>query len=67
MIFTTTDSFFVDQAMEDVGAYEYWVTAVDLSGLESEASSIVSAVLSSEDEMEYANGICFKAKLSKSI
>ena len=51
MIFTTTDSFYVDQAMEDVGAYEYWVTAVDLSGLESESSSIVSAVLSSEDEL----------------
>ena len=51
MVFTTTDSFYVDQAMEDVGAYEYWVTAVDLSGLESDASGIVSAVLSSEDEV----------------
>ena len=51
MVFTTTDSFYVDQAMEDIGAYEYWITAVDLSGLESESSGIVSAVLSSEDEV----------------
>ena len=51
MVFTTTDSFYIDQAMEDIGAYEYWITAVDLSGLESESSGIVSAVLSSEDEV----------------
>jgi hypothetical protein len=51
MVFTTTDSFYVDQELSDVGAYEYWVTAVDISGLESEASGIVSAVLSSEDEL----------------
>ena len=51
MVFTTTDSFYVDQDLSDVGAYEYWVTAVDISGLESEASGIVSAVLSSEDEL----------------
>ena len=24
MIFTTTDSFFVDQQLEDNGAFEYW-------------------------------------------
>jgi len=51
MVFTTTDSFYVDQELSDVGAYEYWVTAVDMSGLESEASGVVSAVLSSEDEL----------------
>ena len=51
MVFTTVDSFYTDQALEDVGAYEYWITAVDMSGLESDASSIVSAVLSSEEEL----------------
>ena len=51
MIFTTTDSFFVDQQLEDNGAFEYWVTAVDLSGLESESSGSVSAVLSAKDEV----------------
>ena len=51
MVFTTTDSFFVDQEHQDVGAYEYWVTAVDMSGLESEPSSIVSAVLSTDEKM----------------
>ena len=51
MVFTTTDSFYVDQELSDVGAYEYWVTAVDMSGLESDASSIVSAVLSAEEKM----------------
>ena len=51
MIFTTTDSFFVDQQLEDVGAFEYWITAVDLSGLESESSGLVSAVLSTKDEL----------------
>ena len=51
MVFTTTDSFYVDQELSDVGAYEYWVTAVDISGLESDASSIVSAVLSAEENM----------------
>ena len=51
MVFTTTDSFYVDQELEDVGAYEYWVTAMDISGLESDASSIVSAVLSADEKM----------------
>ena len=51
MVFTTTDSFYVDQELSDAGAYEYWVTAVDMSGLESDASSIVSAVLSAEEKM----------------
>ncbi|MEL0338399.1 MAG: carboxypeptidase regulatory-like domain-containing protein, partial [bacterium] len=51
MVFTTSDSFYVDQELSDVGAYEYWVTAVDMSGLESDASSIVSAVLSAEEDM----------------
>ena len=52
MVFTTSDSFYVDQELSDVGAYEYWVTAVDMSGLESDASSIVSAVLSAEEIWE---------------
>ena len=51
VVFTTTDSFYVDQELSDVGAYEYWVTAVDMSGLESDASTIVSAVLSAEEKM----------------
>ena len=51
VVFTTTDSFYVDQELSDVGAYEYWITAVDMSGLESDASSIVSAVLSAEEKM----------------
>ena len=50
-MFTTVDSFYVDQEVTDVGAYQYWVTAVDLSGLESEASNSVSAVLSADENL----------------
>ena len=45
------DSFYVDLDVTDAGAYEYWVTAVDLSGLESEASNSVSAVLSADENL----------------
>ena len=41
----------VDIEVEDVGAYEYWVTAVDLSGLESDPSNSVSAVLSADEAL----------------
>ena len=51
MVFTTIDSFYVDIEVEDVGAYEYWVTAVDLSGLESDPSNSVSAVLSADEAL----------------
>ena len=51
MVFTTIDSFYVDVEVEDAGAYEYWVTAVDLSGLESDPSNSVSAVLSADEEL----------------
>ena len=51
VVFTSIDSFYTDLEVSSVGSYEYWVTAVDLSGLESEASSFVSAVLSAGEEM----------------
>ena len=51
VVFTTIDSFYVDIEVEDVGAYEYWVTAVDLSGLESDPSNSVSAVLSADEAL----------------
>ena len=51
VVFTTIDSFYVDVEVEDAGAYEYWVTAVDLSGLESDPSNSVSAVLSADEEL----------------
>ena len=51
IVFTTVDSFYVDQEVTDAGAHEYWVTAVDLSGLESEASNSVSAVLSADENL----------------
>ena len=51
IVFTTVDSFYVDQDVTDAGAYEYWVTAVDLSGLESEPSNSVSAVLSADENL----------------
>ena len=41
----------IDIEVEDVGAYEYWVTAVDLSGLESDPSNSVSAVLSADEAL----------------
>ena len=51
VVFTSIDSFYTDLEVSSVGSYEYWVTAVDISGLESEASSFVSAVLSADVEM----------------
>tara|TARA_B110000263_G_scaffold241983_1_gene246898 strand:- start:657 stop:2093 length:1437 start_codon:yes stop_codon:yes gene_type:complete len=51
IVFTTVDSFYVDQDVTDAGAYEYWITAVDLSGLESEPSNSVAAVLSADENL----------------
>ena len=45
MIFTTTDSFYVDQEGTN-GSYEYWITAVDSAGNESDPSDIAAVVLS---------------------
>ena len=50
MVFTTSDSFYVDLDMVD-GSWEYWVTAVDSSGNESNASESVSLVLANEEEI----------------
>ena len=50
MVFTTNDSFYVDLDMVD-GSWEYWVTAVDSSGNESDASESVSLVLANEEEI----------------
>jgi fibronectin type 3 domain-containing protein len=50
MVFTTSDSFYVDLDMVD-GSWEYWVTAVDSSGNESDASESVSLVLANEEEI----------------
>jgi hypothetical protein len=41
--FTTVDTFYVDDAAE--GNYEYWITAVDLNGNESDPSIIVTVTL----------------------
>ena len=43
MEFTTVDTFYVDNAAE--GNYEYWITAVDLNGNESDPSIIVTVTL----------------------
>ena len=51
MVFTTVDSFYVDQDVEESGAYEYWITSVDMSGLESDPSNSVSAVLSADEKI----------------
>ena len=49
MVFTTTDSFYVDQESTQ-GSYEYWITAVDNAGNESDASDIVAVVLSASEQ-----------------
>jgi len=41
--FTTVDTFYVDDAVE--GNYEYWITAVDVNGNESDPSIIVTVTL----------------------
>jgi len=41
--FTTIDTFYVDDVAE--GNYEYWITAVDLNGNESDPSIIVTVTL----------------------
>ena len=49
MVFTTADSFFVDQDVEQSGTWEYWITAVDVNGNESDPSGVVSVTLSAWD------------------
>ena len=49
-VFTTSDSFFVDLDITD-GSWQYWVTAVDSSGNESDASEMVSVMLANEQEI----------------
>ena len=49
MVFTTSDSFYVDLEMA-AGSWEYWITSVDSAGNESDASEPVSVVLASEQE-----------------
>ena len=41
MVFTTVDSFYVDTEVDPSTNYEYWVTAVDHSGNESNGSNTV--------------------------
>ena len=42
MVFTTIDSFYHDTEIDEFTDYEYWVTAVDHSGNESDPSDVVS-------------------------
>ena len=49
-VFTTSDSFFVDLDITD-GSWQYWVTAVDSSGNESDASDMISVMLANEQEI----------------
>jgi hypothetical protein len=49
MVFTTTDSFYVDEEGAQ-GSYEYWITAVDSAGNESDASDIAAVVLSALEQ-----------------
>ena len=42
MVFTTIDSFYLDTEIDEFTDYEYWVTAVDHSGNESDPSDVVS-------------------------
>ena len=41
IVFTTIDSFYVDSEVDPSTNYEYWVTAVDHSGNESDGSNTV--------------------------
>ena len=50
MVFTTSDSFYVDLDMTG-GSWEYWITAVDSAGNESDATDPVSVLLANEEEM----------------
>jgi len=45
--FTTVDTFFVDNISD--GNFEYWVTAVDINGNESNPSDVVAIMLAIED------------------
>jgi len=54
--FTTIDTFYVDDVAE--GNYEYWITAVDMNGNESDPSIIVTVTLAIDNglavPMEFA-------------
>ena len=41
IVFNTIDSFYVDSEVDPFTNYEYWVTAVDHSGNERDASTVV--------------------------
>ena len=47
--FTTVDTFYVDDVAE--GNHEYWITAVDLNGNESDPSIIVTVTLAIDNEL----------------
>ena len=47
--FTTVDTFYVDDVAE--GNYEYWITAVDLNGNESDPSIIVTVTLAIDNAL----------------
>ena len=49
-VFTTVDTFFVDPSVSD-GSWEYWVTAMDHSGNESDPSESVSVLLGTDEEL----------------
>jgi len=49
-VFTTSDSFYVDLDIAS-GSWQYWVTAVDSAGNESESSEIVSVLLSNDQDV----------------
>ena len=49
IVFTTVDSFFVDQDVDQAGSWEYWITAVDVNSNESDPSGVVFVVLSAYD------------------
>ena len=49
IVFTTVDSFFVDQDVGEAGSWEYWITAVDVNENESDPSGVVSVTLSAWD------------------
>ena len=50
LVFTTTDSFYVDIDMNG-NLWEYWITAVDIAGNESDATEPVSVLLANEKEI----------------
>lgn len=56
--FTTVDTFFVDATTS--GNYEYWITAVDLNGNESDPSEVVAVMLALEDGLAIPSEFALK-------